>query len=363
MHWIDCEFVPPVAGTTYCGIDPPTGGPGAELSLGTAGDVDRAVQAAYRAHISWRHLGSLERGRVLAAIGQRLLSEVDDVLAAMETADTGKPLALSAAEIRGAAEYFEFHAALVNLTASEVLDIQPNLHVYPLREPLGVIGVITPRTCRSTRAPERAPAGSRWPATPWWPSRPRPRPARPLSSLGWHRRKDCRPVCSTSSSASGRRSEPRSSSTPGAQGRVHRVGAGGPARLLRGAHGLHRRDQRHAHRPGGDLRTGARRHRVRHRGGNTRAGQRTPDYGLVGGVTTADLSRAIRVAEAIEAGQVYINSWSTKSVQMPFGGHKHSGYGREKGIEALNHYSHVKSIGIRISGRPAARVSSIGPAA
>ena len=66
------------------------------------------------------------------------------MLAAMETADTGKPLALSAAEIRGAAEYFEFYAALVNLPAGEVLDIQPNLHVYTLREPLGVVGVITP---------------------------------------------------------------------------------------------------------------------------------------------------------------------------------------------------------------------------
>jgi aldehyde dehydrogenase (NAD+) len=75
------------------------------------------------------------------------------------------------------------------------------------------------------------------------------------------------------------------------------------------------------------------------------------DYGLVGGVFTADMSRAIRVAEAIEAGQVYINSWSTQSVQMPFGGYKHSGYGREKGIEALNHYSHVKSISMRITGR------------
>jgi aldehyde dehydrogenase (NAD+) len=75
------------------------------------------------------------------------------------------------------------------------------------------------------------------------------------------------------------------------------------------------------------------------------------DYGLVGGVFTSDMSRAIRVAEAIEAGQVYINSWSTQSVQMPFGGYKHSGYGREKGIEALNHYSHVKSISMRITGR------------
>ncbi|HEY6479835.1 MAG TPA: aldehyde dehydrogenase family protein, partial [Streptosporangiaceae bacterium] len=75
------------------------------------------------------------------------------------------------------------------------------------------------------------------------------------------------------------------------------------------------------------------------------------DYGLVGGVFTADMSRAIRVAEAIEAGQVYINSWSTQSVQMPFGGHKNSGYGREKGIEALRHYSQAKSISMRITGR------------
>jgi aldehyde dehydrogenase (NAD+) len=77
------------------------------------------------------------------------------------------------------------------------------------------------------------------------------------------------------------------------------------------------------------------------------------DYGLVGGVFTADISRAFRVADAIEAGQVYVNSWSTQSVQMPFGGHKASGYGREKGIEALHHYSQVKSISVRI-GRGAA---------
>ena len=75
------------------------------------------------------------------------------------------------------------------------------------------------------------------------------------------------------------------------------------------------------------------------------------EYGLVGGVFTADIGRAFRVAESIEAGQVYVNSWSTQSVQMPFGGHKHSGYGREKGIEGLNHYSHVKSISMRITGR------------
>src|ERR1700730_13918444 len=142
-HWIDGESVASIDGGIRTGTDPSTGGPGTQVSLGTAADVDRAVRAAHRAGTSWRHLGSLDRGRILAAIARRLLAELD-ALAAMEAADTGNPLALSAAEIRGAVEYFEFYAALVNLPAGQVLDIQPNLHVYTLREPFGVVGVITP---------------------------------------------------------------------------------------------------------------------------------------------------------------------------------------------------------------------------
>jgi aldehyde dehydrogenase (NAD+) len=68
------------------------------------------------------------------------------------------------------------------------------------------------------------------------------------------------------------------------------------------------------------------------------------EFGLVAGVWTSDMVRAIRVSEALEVGQVFINTWSTGAVQAPFGGHKNSGHGREKGIEALSHYSHVKSI-------------------
>lgn len=68
------------------------------------------------------------------------------------------------------------------------------------------------------------------------------------------------------------------------------------------------------------------------------------EFGLVAGVFTSDISRALRVSDSIEAGQVFVNSWSTGAVQTPFGGHKNSGYGREKGIEALHHYSHVKCV-------------------
>lgn len=67
-------------------------------------------------------------------------------------------------------------------------------------------------------------------------------------------------------------------------------------------------------------------------------------YGLVGGIWSRDVSRALRVAGEIEAGQVFVNTWSTGAVETPFGGHKHSGYGREKGIEALDHYTHLKCV-------------------
>ncbi|WAJ33013.1 aldehyde dehydrogenase family protein [Arthrobacter sp. FX8] len=75
------------------------------------------------------------------------------------------------------------------------------------------------------------------------------------------------------------------------------------------------------------------------------------DYGLVAAVWTKDISRAFRVTEEIEAGQVFINTWSTGAVQTPFGGHKYSGYGREKGIEALNHYSHLKCVVVSYADR------------
>ena len=48
-------------------------------------------------------------------------------------------------------------------------------------------------------------------------------------------------------------------------------------------------------------------------------------------------------------GQVFLNTGSTNAVQTPFGGWKNSGYGREKGIEALHHYSQVKCVTIKLN--------------
>ena len=59
------------------------------------------------------------------------------------------------------------------------------------------------------------------------------------------------------------------------------------------------------------------------------------DYGLVGGVFTRDLDRATRVAQRMRAGQVFVNEWFAGGIETPFGGFGKSGYGREKGREAL----------------------------
>jgi len=71
-------------------------------------------------------------------------------------------------------------------------------------------------------------------------------------------------------------------------------------------------------------------------------------YGLVAGVWTRDISRALRVAAEIEAGQVFVNSWWSGGVQTPFGGTKLSGYGREKGVEALRHYTQTKCVTVAL---------------
>ncbi|MCT4656163.1 MAG: aldehyde dehydrogenase family protein [Cohaesibacter sp.] len=72
------------------------------------------------------------------------------------------------------------------------------------------------------------------------------------------------------------------------------------------------------------------------------------DYGLVGGVFTADLDRAMQAVRKIKAGQIFVNEWYAGGVETPFGGYGKSGYGREKGREALWNYVQTKNIAIRL---------------
>ncbi|WP_227429760.1 betaine-aldehyde dehydrogenase [Psychrobacter sp. I-STPA6b] len=72
------------------------------------------------------------------------------------------------------------------------------------------------------------------------------------------------------------------------------------------------------------------------------------EYGLAAGVVSHDLQRAHRVIAQIEAGICWLNTWGESAAPMPVGGYKHSGVGRENGIQTLKHYTQTKSIQVEL---------------
>jgi betaine-aldehyde dehydrogenase len=71
-------------------------------------------------------------------------------------------------------------------------------------------------------------------------------------------------------------------------------------------------------------------------------------YGLAAGVVTENLSRAHRVIHRLEAGICWINTWGESPAEMPVGGYKQSGVGRENGITTLEHYTRIKSVQVEL---------------
>jgi betaine-aldehyde dehydrogenase len=68
------------------------------------------------------------------------------------------------------------------------------------------------------------------------------------------------------------------------------------------------------------------------------------EYGLAAGVFTRDLQRGHRVIARLEAGTCWLNQYNVTPIELPFGGVKRSGLGRENGNAAIEHYTQLKSV-------------------
>ncbi len=125
-------------------LDPSTAQPLCEIARGSTADIDAAVAAAKVAHEGpWGRSTALERGRVLAKLGQLILEHTEQ-LARLEACDVGKPLTQARADALALARYLEFYAGAADKIHGETLPYLDGYTVYTLREPHGVTGHIIP---------------------------------------------------------------------------------------------------------------------------------------------------------------------------------------------------------------------------
>ena len=142
--FINGAWVGPISGEQLALTDPSTGEEIGTIARGIAADIDAAVDAAESArHGEWARTPAFERGRILARIGELVLSRVDE-LARLEATDVGKPLTQARADAIAMARYMEFYAGAADKIHGETIPYLDGYTVYTLREPHGVTGHIVP---------------------------------------------------------------------------------------------------------------------------------------------------------------------------------------------------------------------------
>lgn len=469
-HWIDGASWAPSAKDYRAGVDPRDGKATVDVALGSESDVDAAVAAAKAAATGWRKFPSMQRMYLMRDLAASIRRNAEE-LAEQEILDTGKPRSVALTEVEVSAQFFDFYSTLANLPTGDTLDVDPSQRVFTVREPYGVVGIITPWNLPLNQAARAlGPALIAGNTTVVKPAEVTSQSTVTLARLATEvgfpagvinvvlgsgrtvgtaivRHPDVRKVAFTGSVEVGRtigrdaaeKIMPLTLELGGKSANIVfadsdlEFAAKEAVRAFTANSGqvcsagtrlfVHRSIAErfagmvaeHASKlvPGesyGPLVTEQQFDEVRHHLEDARAHGQTallggdipdraggqyvrpsvfvdvdPDsplareeifgpvlsvipfdteaevvalandseYGLVGAVWTRDISRALRVADALEVGQVSINTWAPGGVQTPFGGHKNSGYGREKGIEAVYHYTHLKTVIIALeSGTP-----------
>lgn len=137
-------WVPSQGNRTLSLSNPSDGSKLCEIARGNAADIDAAIGAADAAlRGEWGRATAVERGRVLARIGQLVLENAAE-LANLEALDVGKPLKQAHADVIALARYMEFYSGAADKLHGQTIPYLDGYTVYTLREPHGVTGHIIP---------------------------------------------------------------------------------------------------------------------------------------------------------------------------------------------------------------------------
>lgn len=138
------QFLPAAVDADRLDVDDPATGVVVSRVVETSADqVAEAVRSAHEAYLAWWRLDAPERGRRMLGVAAAIRAEAD-LLAHLETIDSGKPLSQARADIAGSARYFEYYGGLTDKIQGETIPQPPGTFAFTLREPLGVIAHITP---------------------------------------------------------------------------------------------------------------------------------------------------------------------------------------------------------------------------
>ncbi len=137
------DFLAPGTGPIVDVEDPATGAVVARFEETPAGTVDAAVEDAHQAWRSWSQAAPAERGRHLYGVAGALRDHAE-MLARLETIDSGKPLSQARADIAVSARYFEYYAGMADKIGGQTIPQPPGTFSYTVREPYGVVAHITP---------------------------------------------------------------------------------------------------------------------------------------------------------------------------------------------------------------------------
>lgn len=140
--YIDGRYVPATSGTTFDTINPANGEVLARVQHASQPDVDRAVQSALAGQKTWAAMTAMQRSRILRRAVE-ILRERNDVLAELETLNTGKPLAETrSVDIATGADVLEYYAGLAPAIEGAQIPLRETSFVYTRREPIGVVAGI-----------------------------------------------------------------------------------------------------------------------------------------------------------------------------------------------------------------------------